>query len=141
MTADKTAARMTTRMRELIAEPKLTQIPGVIDAAWARVVAAEGYDAVYMTGAGTSASRLGWPDVGLLTMTEMVDNAGRIADACIEGQQRRREMVQSGHAPQGRSSLAIAAPMTGAAEATASTSSENASMLAGRSTSMHLTAV
>ena len=36
-----------------------------------------------MTGAGTSASRLGWPDVGLLTMTEMVDNAGRIADACI----------------------------------------------------------
>ena len=29
------ATRMTTRMRELIAEPKLTQIPGVIDAAWA----------------------------------------------------------------------------------------------------------
>ena len=77
------ATRMTTRMRELIAEPKLTQIPGVIDAAWARVVASEGYDAVYMTGAGTSASRLGWPDVGLLTMTEMVDNAGRIADACL----------------------------------------------------------
>lgn len=83
------ATRMTTRMRELIAEPKLTQIPGVIDAAWARVVASEGYDAVYMTGAGTSASRLGWPDVGLLTMTEMVDNAGRIADACLtkEGKQ------------------------------------------------------
>jgi 2-methylisocitrate lyase-like PEP mutase family enzyme len=34
-----------------------------------------------MTGAGTSAVRLGMPDVGLLTMTEMVDNAARIADA------------------------------------------------------------
>ena len=52
---NKTAKRMTTAMRRLFAEPKLTQIPGVIDAAWARVVAAEGFDAVYMTGAGTSA--------------------------------------------------------------------------------------
>ena len=34
-----------------------------------------------MTGAGTTATRLGMPDVGLLTMTEMVDNATRIADA------------------------------------------------------------
>jgi len=34
-----------------------------------------------MTGAGTTASRLGWPDVGLLTMTEMADNAQRIVEA------------------------------------------------------------
>jgi 2-methylisocitrate lyase-like PEP mutase family enzyme len=34
-----------------------------------------------MTGAGTTAVRLGMPDIGLLTMTEMIDNAGRIADA------------------------------------------------------------
>ena len=34
-----------------------------------------------MTGAGTTAVRLGMPDVGLLTMTEMIDNAGRIAEA------------------------------------------------------------
>jgi 2-methylisocitrate lyase-like PEP mutase family enzyme len=38
-----------------------------------------GFDAVYMTGFGTAASRLGRPDVGLLTMTEMVDNARSIA--------------------------------------------------------------
>lgn len=93
MSANNASTRMTTRMRELIAEPKLTQIPGVIDAAWARVVAAEGYDAVYMTGAGTSASRLGWPDVGLLTMTEMVDNAGRIADACITPDGRQLPLI------------------------------------------------
>jgi 2-methylisocitrate lyase-like PEP mutase family enzyme len=40
-----------------------------------------GFEAIYMTGAGTSAVRLGMPDVGLLTMSEMVDNAGRIADS------------------------------------------------------------
>jgi 2-methylisocitrate lyase-like PEP mutase family enzyme len=36
---------------------------------------------MYMTGAGTTAVRLGMPDVGLLTMTEMIDNAARIADS------------------------------------------------------------
>jgi 2-methylisocitrate lyase-like PEP mutase family enzyme len=44
-------------------------------------VAKEGFEAIYMTGAGTTASRLGWPDVGLLTMTEMADNAQRIVEA------------------------------------------------------------
>jgi len=38
---------------------------------------------VYMTGFGTSAALLGRPDVGLLTMTEMADNAARIA-ACVD---------------------------------------------------------
>ena len=55
--------------------------PGVADALNARLVRRHGFEAIYMTGAGTSAVRLGMPDVGLLTMTEMVDNAARIADA------------------------------------------------------------
>jgi len=42
-----------------------------------------GFPAVYMTGFGTSAALLGRPDVGLLTMTEMAGNAGRIA-ACVD---------------------------------------------------------
>ena len=54
--------------------------PGVADALNARLVARHGFEAIYMTGAGTAAVRLGMPDVGLLTMSEMVDNAGRIAD-------------------------------------------------------------
>jgi len=85
--------RRTAALRRLLADPKLTQIPGVADAAWARVVASEGFDAVYMTGAGTSASRLGWPDVGLLTMSEMVDNAGRIADAAIAPDGRQLPLI------------------------------------------------
>jgi 2,3-dimethylmalate lyase len=67
--------------RKLLAEPGLIVAPGVADAMNARIVAREGFKAVYMTGGGTSATRLGLPDVGLLTMPEMVDNAQRIADA------------------------------------------------------------
>ena len=55
--------------------------PGVADALTARLVAEAGFDAVYMSGDGTTALRLGMPDVGLLTMSEMVDNAQRIVDA------------------------------------------------------------
>ncbi len=55
--------------------------PGCYDALGARLVEEAGFPAVYMTGFGTAASRLGRPDVGLLTMTEMVGNARLIAQA------------------------------------------------------------
>ena len=68
------------RLRELLGGgggPVLA--PGAYDALSARLVEQAGFPAVYMTGFGTSASLLGRPDVGLLTQTEMVDNARRIA--------------------------------------------------------------
>jgi len=71
----------TKRLRELLARPGAIMAPGVADALNARLVKRHGFEAVYMTGAGTTAVRLGMPDVGLLTMTEMIDNAGRIAEA------------------------------------------------------------
>ena len=73
--------KTTTRLRNLLAQPGIIIAPGVADALNARLVAREDFQALYMTGAGTSAVRLGMPDVGLLTLTEMVDNAARIADA------------------------------------------------------------
>lgn len=73
--------RPTTRLRELMARPGALMAPGVADALNARLVRKHGFDAIYMTGAGTAATRLGMPDVGLLTMTEMIDNAQRIADS------------------------------------------------------------
>ncbi|MGZ8269221.1 MAG: isocitrate lyase/PEP mutase family protein [Burkholderiales bacterium] len=73
--------RATARLRALIARPGCIVAPGVADALAARLVALEGFEAVYMTGFGTSLTRLGAPDVGLLTATEMVDNAGRIVEA------------------------------------------------------------
>jgi 2-methylisocitrate lyase-like PEP mutase family enzyme len=74
--------RMTTRLKQLIGGGRCIVAPGVADAFGARMVAMEGFEACYMTGFGTSLTRLGMPDIGLLTMGEMVDNAARIADAC-----------------------------------------------------------
>ena len=72
------------RLRELLAAgvggPPLLA-PGAYDALTARLVEQAGFDVVYMTGFGTTASLVGRPDVGLLTGTEMVDNARRIAAA------------------------------------------------------------
>ena len=55
--------------------------PGAYDALSARLVEQAGFDVVYMTGFGTTASLIGRPDVGLLTGSEMVDNARRMAAA------------------------------------------------------------
>lgn len=69
------------RLRALIEGDRPLLLPGAYDALSARLVEAAGFKAAYMTGFGTSASLLGRPDIGLLTMSEMVDNAARIADA------------------------------------------------------------
>ena len=69
------------RLRELLAAPEPLVAPGAYDALSARLVEQAGFDAVYMTGFGTTASLIGRPDVGLLSGAEMVDNARRIAAA------------------------------------------------------------
>jgi len=71
------------RLRELLDAGGTILAPGAFDPLAARLVEEAGFPAVYMTGFGTSAALLGRPDVGLLTMTEMVGNAGRIAD-CVD---------------------------------------------------------
>jgi 2,3-dimethylmalate lyase len=70
---------VTTRLRELLAQPDLLVAPGAYDALSARLIAQAGFPAVYMTGFGTAASVLGQPDVGLLTMSEMVSRAAALA--------------------------------------------------------------
>ena len=69
------------RLRELLAAGRPLVAPGAYDALSARLVEQAGFDAVYMTGFGTTASLIGRPDVGLLSGAEMVDNARRIAAA------------------------------------------------------------
>jgi 2,3-dimethylmalate lyase len=71
------------RLRELLDSGETILAPGAFDPLAARLVEEAGFPAVYMTGFGTSAALLGRPDVGLLTMTEMAGNAGRIA-ACVD---------------------------------------------------------
>jgi 2,3-dimethylmalate lyase len=69
------------RLRELLAGPGPVVAPGSYDALSARLVEQAGFDVVYMSGFGTSASLIGRPDVGLLSGAEMIDNARRIAGA------------------------------------------------------------
>src|SRR5436305_8952388 len=71
--------RVTTRLRELLANPDLLVAPGAYDALSARLIAQVGFSIVYMTGFGTAARRLGQPDVGRLTMSEMVSRASALA--------------------------------------------------------------
>lgn len=68
------------RLRELLSQGGLVAAPGAYDCITARLVEQAGFEAVYMTGAGTAAT-LGYPDYGLVTMSEMAENAGRIAAA------------------------------------------------------------
>jgi len=73
--------RTTTRLRALLAGPGIVMVPGAHDAFTARLIEQTGFPACYMTGAGSVAALLGLPDVGLITMTEMVMNARYIARA------------------------------------------------------------
>jgi 2-methylisocitrate lyase-like PEP mutase family enzyme len=64
-------------LRGLLKAGKLVIAPGCYDGITARAVERAGFPALYMTGAGTAATT-GFPDYGLVTMSEMVANAGRI---------------------------------------------------------------
>ena len=68
------------RLRELLAGGEMVVAPGAYDGITARAVEAAGFPAVYMTGAGTAAT-MGFPDYGLLGMTEMADHVGRLCSA------------------------------------------------------------
>jgi len=73
-------AEMAARLREMISGPEMAVAPFVYDCLQAKIAERTGFKAVYMTGFGTAAAR-GFPDLGLLTMTEMVQNARAIAHA------------------------------------------------------------
>jgi 2-methylisocitrate lyase-like PEP mutase family enzyme len=68
------------RLRDLLAGPDMIVAPFVFDCIQAKLAAAAGFDAVYMTGFGTAAAR-GFPDLGLLTMSEMAANARAISNS------------------------------------------------------------
>jgi 2-methylisocitrate lyase-like PEP mutase family enzyme len=69
------------RLRALIRPGAALVVPGAYDGVSARLVERAGFDAVYMTGYGTSASRLGLPDLGFAGLAEMVENVRQMAAA------------------------------------------------------------
>ena len=68
------------KIRELFATKKTIIAPGAHDMLTAKIIGKLGFDAVYMTGYGQSASHLGKPDVGLMTMSEMVARAANMVE-------------------------------------------------------------
>ena len=71
--------RRTTRLHELFARPEIFVLAGGTNPLQAKLADMVGFEAFYMSGGNTSAHLIGWPDVGVTTMREMVDNARRIA--------------------------------------------------------------
>jgi carboxyvinyl-carboxyphosphonate phosphorylmutase len=74
--------RATTKLRQMLNTPGIIVAPGAYDGLSARLIERQGFSAIYMTGAGTAASALGQPDVGLTTLTEMTTHASHIA-SCV----------------------------------------------------------
>jgi 2-methylisocitrate lyase-like PEP mutase family enzyme len=68
------------QLRQLIAKPGYTMVPGAYDTLTARLVEAAGFDAVYLTGGGYSRAS-GYPDLGLLTVVENVRFIGLTVEA------------------------------------------------------------
>jgi 2-methylisocitrate lyase-like PEP mutase family enzyme len=68
-------------LRSLVAPKHGLVVPGAYDGVSARLVERAGFPAVYMTGYGTSASRLGLPDLGYAGLAEMADHARNLAAA------------------------------------------------------------
>jgi 2-methylisocitrate lyase-like PEP mutase family enzyme len=68
-------------LRHLIKGREIVMAPGAMDSLTARLVERAGFPAVYMTGFGATASRLGMPDIGLLSQTEMTEHARNMTRA------------------------------------------------------------
>jgi 2,3-dimethylmalate lyase len=73
-------SKVRARLRAMIDGPGMVVAPFVYDALQAKIAERCSFEAVYMTGFGTAAAR-GFPDLGLLTMSEMVANVRAIAQA------------------------------------------------------------
>ncbi|MEO1720895.1 MAG: isocitrate lyase/PEP mutase family protein [Pseudomonadota bacterium] len=69
------------RLRSLLAEDRLLTMPCCYDALSAKLIEQAGFDLTFMSGFAASASRIGQPDLGLMSYAEVQDQAGNIADA------------------------------------------------------------
>lgn len=68
-----------TRLAKRVRARELTVVPGVYDMISARIADGLGFDAIYMTGYGVTASHMGLPDAGLASYSEMVSRVQMIA--------------------------------------------------------------
>ncbi len=69
------------RLRQRLEDERIVLVPGVTNALYARIAQRAGMEAAFVTGAGVANTSFGVPDLGMVTMTEVVENTRRIADA------------------------------------------------------------
>jgi methylisocitrate lyase len=69
------------KLREILERPGIRVLPGVYDCLGAKLAEQLGFEVVFTSGFGISASTLGRPDYGFLTATEMLYSVGRIAES------------------------------------------------------------
>jgi methylisocitrate lyase len=70
------------RLREAVENERPLQVVGTINAYHALMAKRTGYKAIYLSGGGVSAGALGMPDLGILTLEDVLIEARRITDAC-----------------------------------------------------------
>src|ERR1700721_4857410 len=70
------------RFRAALAEERPLQVVGAINAYAARMAAACGFKALYLSGGGVAANSLGVPDLGISSMEDVLIDVRRITDAC-----------------------------------------------------------
>src|SRR5215213_8016248 len=68
-------------LKALLVARRAAIIPGTPNALFARVIAAHGFEAVYVTGAGIANMSLGVPDIGLVTLSEVAEHVAAISNA------------------------------------------------------------
>jgi len=78
------------RLRAILAPGAGILLPGAANALAARVIAAAGFEAVYVTGAGVANTFLGVPDLGLVTVSELAEQVAAISDGHRPAARRRR---------------------------------------------------
>lgn len=69
------------KLRQLLERPAILVAPGAVDALTGRLIEEAGFEAVYASGAGIANVQFGLPDIGLITLTEMIESIGRIVKA------------------------------------------------------------
>ena len=75
------AAELRRRLRARLGEPTPLVLPGITDALGFRLAREAGFDAVYATGGGIANSAFGVPDIGLITMSETIEQTSRLTAA------------------------------------------------------------
>jgi len=77
----KSREQKTSRLRELLNSGKILLAPGCFNAVSGVLIEKAGFDTIYISGAGVAVNNIGYPDIGLTTMTEILENARNVVNA------------------------------------------------------------